>query len=638
MNAFLIAAEWWTRTLWVLSWQIGVLVGVVWLASLASRRASPNFRYWLWCIVLVRLCVPVSLALPAGISGDVRHALETSAPAVLLATQRAVMSPVPASPETGDSIPEAASGQGPEGSLKTRVAPGGLPELSLNAKLALGWTAVSLSLLILVVMKSLRVRRMLQGWREVTRPELLLLVDSLRSKCAIGREVRVRILPAVQSSQGPAVIGIVRPTILLPAPVAEHWSLDELEPVLLHELAHIKRWDLLVNLVQIVVQAAYFFHPLVWFVNARIRQERELVCDDLAVLHSGGRCKRYSQSFMRVLEETSNHALSLGVAGVGMTEHRKPLARRIIRMMSKDYRLYRPLGWLSIALLVLVSAAAIAVAAERAADVVSQHEVEIKGYVRPTGHASVSGKVVDADTGEPITGSSVMLFRTDTMDAILITVAGDGSFEFKDVPGGSYVLRMNAAPDHVTDSEKSGGVSFQLGEEEQKRDMVFKLRWGFSITGRVTTEDGSPLPEDKAFGVVAWAGSPTEKNTGQSHRKMIGQGQVDPKDGSYRIGGLDGGPVYVQFMDWNSEVKDDPYPPVYFPGTFARDKAAVITFDKTGETEIKNVDIPLRKTGGLVLEGMVTNRDTGEPIPKTLVDVCHRDTTFDRATTYTDAQ
>jgi len=636
MNAFLIAAEWWTRTLWVLSWQIGVLVGVVWLASLASRRASPNFRYWLWCIVLVRLCIPATLALPAGVSGDVRHALETSAPAVLLATQRAVMPSVPPSPETGDSIPEA---QVSERSLKTRVIPGGLPELSLNATLALGWTAVSLCLLILVAMKSLRVRRMLQGWREVTRPELLLLVDSLRTKCSIGREVRVRILPAAQSSQGPALVGIMRPTILLPAPVAEHWSLDELEPVLLHELAHIKRWDLLVNLVQIVVQAVYFFHPLVWFVNSRIRQERELVCDDLAVLHSGGRCKRYSQSFMRVLEETSNHAPLFGVAGVGMTEHRKPLARRIIRMMSKDYRLYRPLGWLSIALLVLVSAAAIAVAAERAADVVSQHEVEIKDQVRPTGHASVSGKVVDADTGEPIAGSSVILFRTDTMmDPILIEVAGDGSFEFKDVSGGSYTLCVNAAPDHVTNPEKRGEASFQLGEEEQKRDMVFKLRWGFSIAGRVTTEDGSPLPEDKALGVIAWAGSSSEKNAGRAYRKMVGLDHLDPKDGSYRIGGLEGGPVYVQFMDGSSELKDDPYPPVYFPGTFARDKAATITFDTNGETEIKNVDIPLRKTGGLVLEGTVSSRDTGEPIPKTLVVVCHQDTKFDEATTYTDAQ
>lgn len=119
---------------------------------------------------------------------------------------------------------------------------------------------------------------------------------------------------------------------------------------------------------------------------------------------------------------------------------------------------------------------------------------------------------------------------------------------------------------------------------------------------------------------------------------MAGQSRVDMRDGSYRIGGLDGQPVYVQFIDWNSQSKDNPYPPVYFPGTFVREKATKVTFDKNGETEIENVDIPLRKTGGLVLEGTVSSRDTGKPIPQTLVVVHHRDMMFDRATAHTDAQ
>lgn len=367
MNALLGFTEWWSRTLWALSWQIGVLVAVIWLASLVSRRASPNFRYWLWCIVLVRLCVPATLALPAGVSGDIRRAVETSLPPAFVAAQRAAMQPVAPRPGTGDSIPVAASSDAPESQSGTRVVSGTFPELSLGAKFALGWTLVFLGLLSLTAAKSLRVGRMLKRWPEVQRPELLSLIDSLRSRCAIGRAIRVRMFPAAQPSQGPAVIGIWRPTILLPAAAAERWSLDELEPVLLHELAHVKRWDLLVNLVQTIIQAAYFFHPLVWLVNARIRQERELVCDDLAVLHSGGRCKRYSQSFVRVLEETSDDAPFLEVAGVGMTERRKPLARRIVRMMSKDYRFYRPLGWFSALMLLLMSGIAIAVASERTA-------------------------------------------------------------------------------------------------------------------------------------------------------------------------------------------------------------------------------------------------------------------------------
>jgi len=657
MNALLGVAEWWSRTLWSLSWQIGVLVGVIWLASSAFRRASPNFRYWLWCIVLIRLCFPISLALPAGLSGDVRRAVEASPPMVLLAAQQTVTSPGAPPSAGGSSMPLAVSSPDPEPPSMARVLPGGPPNVSINTKLALGWTAIFLALLLLVLVKHLRVRRMLQRWPDVTRPELLLLVDSLRSRYSIGRTVRMRMFPAAQSSQGPAVVGIWRPTILLPAPVAENWSLDELEPVLLHEIAHVKRLDLLVNLVQMIVQALYFFHPLVWLVNARIRQERELVCDDLAVLHTGGHCKRYSQSFVRVLEETSNDAPFLPVASVGMMERRKPLARRIVRMMSKDYRIHRPLGWLSIALLLIVSAAAITVAADRTADVPShheagpgpivlpdgkglqpQHEVESAGRTRPTGKASVSGRVVDTDTGEPITGASLMLLRADTMDGILLVVAGDGSFEFKDIPGGAYRLRVNSALDHVVEKGHGDWILFQLGEEEQKRDIGFTLRRGFSIAGRVIKEEDSDPPPDKSSVVAAWAEGPLRTDHSTPQFRIIGQSTVDQKDGSYRIRGLDGQPVYVQFREWQPEMKDDPYPPVFFPGTHSRDEATKITFDKNGEMDIRNVDILLRKTGGLVLEGTVSSRDTGEPIPKTLVVVYRRDMEFDTVTTYSDAQ
>ncbi|MFC1693716.1 hypothetical protein ACFL1R_09450, partial [Candidatus Latescibacterota bacterium] len=69
-----------TRNLWVVSWQITILVGIVWIIDRLSRRTSSLFRYWLWCIVLIRLCIPVNLTLPVDFEEFIRHRLGIGIP------------------------------------------------------------------------------------------------------------------------------------------------------------------------------------------------------------------------------------------------------------------------------------------------------------------------------------------------------------------------------------------------------------------------------------------------------------------------------------------------------------------------------------------------------------------------------
>lgn len=85
----------------------------------------------------------------------------------------------------------------------------------------------------------------------------------------------------------PTVIGSLKPVILLPASALTGLSPDQLEALLAHELAHIRRYDYLVNLFQTAVETLLFYHPAVWWVSAQIRQEREHCCDDLAVAACG---------------------------------------------------------------------------------------------------------------------------------------------------------------------------------------------------------------------------------------------------------------------------------------------------------------------------------------------------------------
>jgi len=320
MNALYGVADQWLRTLWALSWQITVLVGLVWVASLLCRRASANFRYLLWCIVLVRLCLPMNLALPLGIGDDVRQAAEGYARSLL---------PAPDMGAAQLARPQA-------GQPESRPMP-------LNVKIALAWMLVSTATAALILLRSFQVRRLLKTCPRITRPELLTFLEQLRIGCAIRRPLEALCFPASFATRGPAVIGILRPTIVLPLRMAEHWSIKELEPVLLHELAHIKRWDLLVNLIQVVVQVAYFFHPLVWFANWRIRRIREEACDDLAVWHMRTERKRYGRSFLRVIEEARQEP-AWSFCQMGMAEPKSSLGRRIVRIMSKEYTSHRRLG------------------------------------------------------------------------------------------------------------------------------------------------------------------------------------------------------------------------------------------------------------------------------------------------------
>jgi len=106
------------------------------------------------------------------------------------------------------------------------------------------------------------------------------IVAELSRRLGVTRRARVLISTW---TGGPCVVGWLRPAILLPAAALAGLTPDQLEAVLAHELAHIRRHDYLVNWLQIAVETLLFYHPAVWWISSRIRDERELCCDDLAV-------------------------------------------------------------------------------------------------------------------------------------------------------------------------------------------------------------------------------------------------------------------------------------------------------------------------------------------------------------------
>ena len=120
-----------------------------------------------------------------------------------------------------------------------------------------------------------------------------------------ARRVGLRVTPAVGYCRRigvPVVVGIIKPVILLPASLASGMAPGQLEAVLVHELAHIRRFDLAVNLLQRLAEATLFFHPAAWYVSRRVSVERENCCDDL-VLSAGWRRVEYADALVRMARE-----------------------------------------------------------------------------------------------------------------------------------------------------------------------------------------------------------------------------------------------------------------------------------------------------------------------------------------------
>jgi hypothetical protein len=121
--------------------------------------------------------------------------------------------------------------------------------------------------------------------------------------------------------------------LLLPFALATGLSLEQLAAVLTHELAHLRRYDPLVNLVQRLVEAALFFHPAVWYVSRLVSHERELCCDDL-VLAAGVSRQDYAEALILSAELSRSETMPAAAVGVAATGHRpSALRRRVLRVL-----------------------------------------------------------------------------------------------------------------------------------------------------------------------------------------------------------------------------------------------------------------------------------------------------------------
>jgi beta-lactamase regulating signal transducer with metallopeptidase domain len=167
--------------------------------------------------------------------------------------------------------------------------------------------------------------RTLGGWmllmrlrRQRAEPiagDLLKTCLALQRRLGVARAVRY---VCSRVAESPAVFGCLRPVVVLPLSALAGLSPWQVEAIIAHELAHVKRWDLLVNAFQIATETLLFYHPAVWWVNRVIRNEREHCCDDIAV-EACGNAHDYARALAQLEESRSASVWAMAANGGVLT-------------------------------------------------------------------------------------------------------------------------------------------------------------------------------------------------------------------------------------------------------------------------------------------------------------------------------
>ena len=189
----------------------------------------------------------------------------------------------------------------------------------------------------------------------------------------MGLPVPVRTSAALRE---PGVFGIFRPVLLLPEGITERLTAEQLNAVLAHEMCHVRRRDNLATAMHMVVEAVFWFHPLVWWIGARLMEERELACDE-AVLRSGNDAQTYAEGILKVCEFYlgSPRECVAGVAGANLNKRIEDImANRIGRGLSAGRKM------------LLAGAGVLAVAGPIAIGIVNAPPM--RGQARPAGAAA----------------------------------------------------------------------------------------------------------------------------------------------------------------------------------------------------------------------------------------------------------
>ncbi len=546
-------------------WQDAIVCSVTAVLLIALRHRGPEVRYSAACAGLViMVAVPVATALSAyrDMSNDGRPPINV-----------AIHAPMRA-PDRPESL-VGALGQiaNTDASLAT---PSRAMAFTWRDVVVLVW-AGGVSLFVVRLLRSWivveRLRRMaVQPVAEKWHERMTRSAQRLR----IGRPVQL-----VQSSliDVPTVIGWLRPMILLPVSVLGGLPPAQLDAIIAHEMAHIRRHDFVVNLLQAVAETLLFYHPCTWWLSGRIRTERELCCDDMAL-----KVCEHREVYAQALVNLEHLRQMPPLLGLGASS--RPLERRVRRILgvpnADEHR----------AALLLGMSLVVAIAAIAGQTVYTQVA---------KADAVLRGQVLDAGTTQPVGGASITISRQGDVKTTLTDE--DGRYEASGLAAGEYRVNARAngyvptAYGQRLTAEDSAPVEIQQGRTVSGIDL--RLQRSATVHGRIFDVRGNGLAGVE-IELLAERYRP-----GGTTLAPVAFAQTEDL-GAYRVRELAPGRYYVRAYAPGSASTGEGkriYASTYLPGTIERDQAQPIAL--SAGQELFGADMTLATIEPVTLTGIL---------------------------------
>lgn len=286
-------------------WQSTIFAACIGLLTLALRSNRASVRHWLWFAASLKFLIPFALLLSLG------RTVEPAAPSV----PRAIAS-----------------------AMKQTTAP--FTEIAYFAPAPdrFDWTSWILAVWTCgtFIVVAIRLRGVLR----------------IRSLIRASVPLNLSLPVEARSSSGllePGVVGLWRPVLLLPAGIQDYLTPEQFDAVIAHELAHVRRRDNLLSAIHMVVEALFWFHPLVWWIGSRLVEERERACDE-AVIAEGRNPRDYADAIVNVCKRYVESPLAC-VSGVTGADLKKRLEAIMLRRVGVRLRFGKRLLLASVAVL-----------------------------------------------------------------------------------------------------------------------------------------------------------------------------------------------------------------------------------------------------------------------------------------------